>query len=852
MRLEDMANVTVPGFNLLRAGRWKEGSVKLFLIVILLLFSFGGYSTIYYVSSSTGNDANPGTSESSAWRSLDKVNSFTPKPGDQVLFKRGDSWTGTLRVNGSGTSGSPIVYGAYGSGEKPKIYGSEKITGWTRHSGNIYKAKVTNDINQLFIDGKRVQNARYPKDGYLYIDKVNSSTSITCNDLNGSINYSGSKMHTRTVQWRLITSDIISSSSTTLTVRSSPSYGFSGGRAFFLNNHLAFLTQAGEWYYDAATLTVYLWTPSGDTPANYEVRGSVLNNCVYAVKRDYITLRDLALEQSKKNALHSNAVNYLVADNLTVDNPGSVGFYVTNSRNLKVSNNYIRGAMGDGIYINNESIDWVGEAVEIIDNEIRDVGVFDEIGIDGLGFCNGIFARIKNAVVKFNKIFNNGYNGIQFYGQNTRVENNFIDGYCKTLNDGGGIYTWVGESSDRPLPVNSRGSQILSNIILNGNDDGTGYLEVHNNQSGVRGIFTDLAAEGVLIEGNTIVRSSAQGIFYNQNINVISKNNILFDNPKGFRYTHNSIYGRGNEFSGNIVCNIASTADWYFSSPLNPQLASTNKNHGDLMMNDNVYIDRHRSSVFRRTDTYEFLDILNWQDILDLDKNSIFISANLNSGETEQIFFNISKESKIYLLNNAKARDIYGNPISESFTLNPFTSKIVIGSNLSSITETTSIVDNISPRITLFSIISSTTTLSVPINIFTATDNVAVTGYKLSENPNTPDPDDSGWSETVPSRYTFSSEGIKTLYAWAKDAAGNVSVSESAQVVINLNSGSGVLGNTEVYSGITTAANRRAIPVTSNESGIIESLSIYHNGGNGSMLLGVYSDYNGTPGTLLG
>jgi hypothetical protein len=116
------------------------GIKKVLLVFFFQIFTLFGYSTVYYVSSSSGNDGNSGTSVNSAWRSLNKVNSFTPKPGDQILFKRGDEWTGTLKVNGSGTSGSPIVYGAYGSGEKPKIYGSEVITGWTRHSGNIYKA----------------------------------------------------------------------------------------------------------------------------------------------------------------------------------------------------------------------------------------------------------------------------------------------------------------------------------------------------------------------------------------------------------------------------------------------------------------------------------------------------------------------------------------------------------------------------------------------------------------------------------------------------------------------------------------------------------------------------------------
>lgn len=60
------------------------------------------------------------------------------------------------------------------------------------------------------------------------------------------------------------------------------------------------------------------------------------------------------------------------------------------------------------------------------------------------------------------------------------------------------------------------------------------------------------------------------------------------------------------------------------------------------------------------------------------------------------------------------------------------------------------------------------------------------------------------------------------------------------------------LGNTEVYASSSTTSNRRAIVVTSTESGTIQSVSIYHNGGTGKVLLGVYADVSGSPGGRLG
>lgn len=75
----------------------------------------------YYVDSVAGSDSNAGTSSSTPWQSLTKVNARTYVAGDHVYFKAGGSWTGQLLLPGSGASGNPIVVDMYGSGSKPKI-----------------------------------------------------------------------------------------------------------------------------------------------------------------------------------------------------------------------------------------------------------------------------------------------------------------------------------------------------------------------------------------------------------------------------------------------------------------------------------------------------------------------------------------------------------------------------------------------------------------------------------------------------------------------------------------------------------------------------------------------------------
>ena len=73
-----------------------------------------------------------------------------------------------------------------------------------------------------------------------------------------------------------------------------------------------------------------------------------------------------------------------------------------------------------------------------------------------------------------------------------------------------------------------------------------------------------------------------------------------------------------------------------------------------------------------------------------------------------------------------------------------------------------------------------------PITSLSASDDTAVTGYLVKMTAGKPSPGAAGWSGSAPSSYTFGSEGSKTLYAFAKDGAGNVSNGVSDSVTITL------------------------------------------------------------------
>lgn len=96
------------------------------------------------------------------------------------------------------------------------------------------------------------------------------------------------------------------------------------------------------------------------------------------------------------------------------------------------------------------------------------------------------------------------------------------------------------------------------------------------------------------------------------------------------------------------------------------------------------------------------------------------------------------------------------------------------------------VLDTDIPIILDFSIPATSPSLTIAIPSFAATDNIGVTGYALTESSSKPPL--SAFSSSKPTSYTFSSYGTKNLYAWAMDAAGNISRYASDSIVIGSSS----------------------------------------------------------------
>ena len=82
----------------------------------------------YYVDATGGNDGDTGLSPGAAWQTIGHVNGEAFAPGDSILFKRGETWTGTqLAVPSSGVDGSPITVADYDVGALPIFDGNDAV-----------------------------------------------------------------------------------------------------------------------------------------------------------------------------------------------------------------------------------------------------------------------------------------------------------------------------------------------------------------------------------------------------------------------------------------------------------------------------------------------------------------------------------------------------------------------------------------------------------------------------------------------------------------------------------------------------------------------------------------------------
>jgi len=310
---------------------------------------------IYYINPG-GNDAADGLSHETGWQTVAKITSGSFSPGDSILLERGGTY-GHYVPPSSGSSGNPITIGAYGSGVNPICYGAIFASGWSDEGGNIWSfthVSLNEDPKMVRFDGTLRERG---KSGYFTITAASGTEEWVEATGLPTFTYTGVQIVTRNRRFIFRVSGDVSKSSNRLTYGSDMTdlglYNCIVGYGFFLQNHSSYLTTDGDWMYDSATDTLYMYF-ADDDPDEHEVLVATQNHVVDCAGKNYINIDGLALIGSISHGVNRDNNDYVNINNCEVAFCGDDGICNPDfaSTYCLVTNSEIHDCHSSGIYAN--------------------------------------------------------------------------------------------------------------------------------------------------------------------------------------------------------------------------------------------------------------------------------------------------------------------------------------------------------------------------------------------------------------------------------------------------------------------------------------------------------------------
>ncbi len=502
-----------------------------FIVVYLSIIS-NLQAVSYYFSSSTGLDsysAIQAKNQSTPWQTINKLNSIMGAllPGDSVLFKRGDSFPGSITVGVSGTAGHPITFGSYGTGtSKPKLDGRLDLTGWTDLGGHIWEvtssslnsqpsALMINDVLQPF---GRYPNIDAPNRGYLSVTThpAGSKTEFTDITLAASPDWTGAEVVVRTSHWTLDRRTVATHLGQTITLGANTGYEIVDKFGYFFQNHPAALDKDGEWCYLSSGKKIRLYSTTDPNTKVIKVANTDYYFDINAMS--YLAIDGLIMYGAKKSAVNLNKVTYCTIKNCDFlasgTNALNIGpFWGTGSDSITISGNTFTNTQSNCINAGGKRLAFLG-------NTIKKTGMVP--GMAESGQCGlAINTLTDGLLIKRNRLDSIGYSGIGFlWSNNLEIAENVINHFCSVTDDGGGIYCWTNATA--PVQTNRK---IIKNLVLNGvgAPEGTNGTSVQT-----EGIYIDDRSSNVDIIENTVAFCANTGIYLHNAGKVKVKNNTVF------------------------------------------------------------------------------------------------------------------------------------------------------------------------------------------------------------------------------------------------------------------------------------------------------------------------------------
>lgn len=598
-------------------------SILLFTLLILSHYTFAAR---YHFSSQSGDDSRSNSdaqNPSTPWKSINKLNAIfsSLQPGDEILFKRGETFYGSINITKSGAQGRPIVFGAFGSGNKPIITSLVALNNWVNVGNGVYEShnpSLGSQVNVVLVNNSIQEMGRYPNGdapskGYLTFESTNGSNTITSNILSSTGNWSGGEVVIRKSHWTIDRYKINQHSGNLLSfTKTAGNYNPVAGFGYFIQGHPRTLDKMGEWYYNPSSKKMSVFFGSSQ-PNSMSVQSSSFDHLVTnALNTGHITFDNINFKGANKQAFNIIRSTNFTIRNCDIEFSGENAIVIENAPTVILENNKIQNTLNNAIDLRGNTSNSI-----IKNNKIENTGVFSGMGKSGIDNGVGILSSSDNTLIEYNEVINTGYTAIRFGGNSTVIKNNFINNYCLTKDDGAGIYTWTGSSNKEFY-----GRKIVGNVIING----IGAVEgTPSTTAQAEGIYLDDNVSGIEITENTIGNASGKGIYIHNTRNIVLKNNTFFNNGVQLRMSHDNL--------GNPIRNATVTDNIFFSkkaTQMTSFITSVKDDLKDMGPLDRNYYSRPVDDIEtimtqkflssgRETDIF---DLAGWKKEMGKDQNS--------------------------------------------------------------------------------------------------------------------------------------------------------------------------------------------------------------------------------------
>ena len=507
---------------------------KVILPILLLHLTMMVNAATYYFSSASGDDSRTSAqaqSTATPWKTIGKLNSImsTLQPGDMVLFKRGDSFDGTINVTVSGAAGLPITFSAYGVGgsvSRPVINGFATLGNWNQSRSSVWEADFApagGSTNMVVANNQQQVIGRYPNSntnnkGWLNITGVSGSTQISSTQLPSSPDWTGGEVVIRQVRWVIDRSTITSQSGSTLNFKASSGYAPALNYGFFIQNHTGTLDQQGEWFFDKTRNKLQMYF-GANNPTAYSVKGSVTATLLSISSQSYINVSNMIFTGANANAISLSNANYVTINNCDITFSGGNAVIAQNSAYLTLTNSNVNNTNNNALYLKQNCPNAI-----IRGNLVKNTAIIPGMGQSDADTYQAVIVRGDNDLVEYNEIDSSGFNPLQFRGDYATIKNNFINYFDYVKDDGAGIYNGLGSMDNTVY----HSGLIIGNIILNGVGAMAGTKDSLMPQSA--GIYLDDNANHLTVTGNTIANCAMAGINNHNGHELTITGNTMYNN----------------------------------------------------------------------------------------------------------------------------------------------------------------------------------------------------------------------------------------------------------------------------------------------------------------------------------